>query len=295
MNLIQNIKKVVNKEKFDIPTIKEMKECELSNRKAQINPMGQIQFRAAITASGNTPTKIYGTESHTTATNLIEQLGIKYLTDLQANLTYPILNNTSTWADEVTNNYDGNSYTLSGLTLSPKRLVSCALYSKNVLLNSGYELEKEIENDIINDIYETVQETMFNDLYDANSGDSISISGNTDIIDMELSGATNKINNPIYLVSPTAASYLKSMKDGDTLIDQNGMIYGHQVIETPLLNGNKVIYGNFNKLLLGQWGTFDVTVDDVTRAKDGLIRLIINSYFNYGLLDSNSFLYATIS
>ncbi len=73
----------------------------------------------------------------------------------------------------------------------------------------------------------------------------------------------------------------------------NGMINGYKVVETPSLDGEKVIFGDFSKLLLGQFGGYDVTCDNVTMQHVATIKLIINSWWDWGKIDPNAFAFAT--
>ena len=133
---------------------------------------------------------------------------------------------------------------------------------------------------------------MFNDIYDAES--TTNLTSFDDVVALELAASNKKISNGVYLVSPIAASKLKKMKNGQMPVMVNGMINGYRVIETPSLDGEKVIFGDFTKLLLAQFGVgLDITVNDVTKQKDGIIELVINSYWDWGKADENAFVYGT--
>ena len=235
--------------------------------------------------------KTYGPQHQQRAWQLIDELGVKFLTDLRHNVKYPSIDNqNSVWR------VDGQTVepttTLNDVALTPRELLSIVDYSNEVVLSTDAELEKEIESDLIESIFEKVQETMFNDIYVSEG--ATTLSDFDGIVSFELAASNKKISNGVYLVSPTAASKLKKMKNGQMPVMVNGMINGYRVIETPSLNGEKVIFGDFSKLLLGQFGLgLDVTVDNVTKQAEGIIRLIINSYWDWDKLDENAFVYAT--
>ena len=291
MNLLKTINEVIRKETHDIETRKEQKKCAEINKRANINACGQLQIRT-ISASGNVGTQVNEPMTQQRPKNLIADLGVKYLPELASNFVYPILNgNESQWVGE---NEDGteNDVTFNSISLQPKRLVSYVEYSKDVILNPSTSVADAIQEDLINSIYDKVQYTMFNDIVD--SAATISISGADDVIEFEYSASTKDINNGVYLVSPLAAKRLKKIKNGDTPIYQNGTLNGYKVIETSSLEDNIIIFGDFNKLLLAQWGTLDVTIDDVTKANKGIIRLIINSFWNWGKIDNNAFAFGSV-
>ena len=289
MNLINTINTLINKREFDAKTKQEIKEANEINKRANIVSIGQIQMRA-ISANGNAPTKVMQPMAQQRAKNLIEELGIKYLTELSANFSYPILDGTqSKWVEEMEEITESET-SFKGLNLTPKRLGTYVEYSRDLVLNPSTNVAESIQEDLINSIYEKVQNTMFNDIY--NSFEPSQINTYSDIIDFEFKASQNKISNGVYIVSPNAAKALKLMKNGDTPIYTNGMINGNRVIETPSLEGNAVIFGDFTKMLLAQWGSIDITYDDVTKASKGIIRLIANSYWNWGAIDSNAFVVA---
>ena len=132
---------------------------------------------------------------------------------------------------------------------------------------------------------------MLNEIFDATT--ATTITDVDSIIAFELAASQQKINNGVYVVSPLAAAKLKKVMNGNTPIYQNGMIHGYRVVETPSLDGEKIIFGDFTKLLLGQWAGLDVTCDNITKQHLATIRLIINSWWNWGKIDPNAFAFAT--
>ncbi len=292
MNLLEKIQAVANK-KESREFQKENEKAREAFKRAQITPIGQIQTRGIITATNDIVGKQVGRpQTEQRPQNLIEELGIKFLSGLTSNFSYPCINgNTSEWVDETEEGNASNA-TFSSLQLRPKRLLSFVEYSNEVVLNPNTDVAGAIEEDLINSIWEKVQDTMFNDIF--NDDSAMTLSNYNDIVSFELTASQQKISNGIYIVSPIAASKLKTMLNGSMPIYFNGMINGHRVIETPSLEGEKVIFGDWSKLMLGQWGEgLDITVDNVTKQHLAIIKLIINSWWNWGMIDSNGFVFAT--
>ena len=71
------------------------------------------------------------------------------------------------------------------------------------------------------------------------------------------------------------------------------MINGYRMIETPSLSGEKIIFGDFSKLVIGQFGQTDFTIDSTTQAHNGIVRLIINTYWDWGVLDEDGLIFGT--
>lgn len=285
--LFQQIQDVLNKKQ--VRTDKDVK--DLFTR-AQITPIGQIQRRGVITAINHLVGKqVNRPQTEQRPQNLIEDLGVKYLTGLSSNFAYPLINGeTSEWVAETEQGNVTNTV-FEGLHLSPRRLLSYVEYSNEIVLNPNTDVAGAVEEDLINSVWDKVQTTMLNEIFD--NTNATTMTDVDSIIAFELAASQQKINNGVYLVSPIAASKLKKVMNGNTPIYQNGMIHGFRVIETPSLEGEKVIFADFSKLLLGQWGGLDITCDNVTAQNRGVIRLIINSWWNWGKIDPNAFAFAT--
>lgn len=259
-----------------------------------INPLGQIQTRSITgllldETNDAAAWKRIGVQHEQRAWPLIDELGIKLISDCQVRVVYPLINGNNTqWVEE--GQTIECSTTFDGARLSPRRLVSVVDYSNEVVLSTNAGLETEIESDLIESIFDTVQETMFNDIYVSES--ATTLSNFDDIVAFELAASQKKISNGVYLVSPIAASKLKKMKNGQMPVMINGMINGYRVIETPSLEGEKIIFGDFTKLLLCQFGIgLDITYDNITKIP--IIELVINSYWDWDKLDENAFVYGT--
>ena len=288
--LFEKIQQVVNK-KFSKDFEKENEKVKDLFTRAQITPIGQIQHRSVITANGNVGTQIARPEGQQRAANLIDELGVKFISGLSSNFSYPrIDNNTSVWVNE-TEEENVNNATFEGVTLTPRRLLTYLEYSNELILNPNTDVAGAIEEDMIGSIWEKVQATMFNDIY--TDATPTTLANYNDIVAFELAASQKKINGGVYVVSPTAASKLKKMMNGNTPVMVNGYMNGYRVIETPSLDGESIIFADWSKLLLGQWGALDITVDNVTKSPQGIVKLIINSYWDWGMIDPNGFVFAT--
>ena len=142
-------------------------------------------------------------------------------------------------------------------------------------------------------ILEEVESKAFNELYNAEG--ATTISSYSDLVDFEYNAATGKISNPIMLVSPLAAKKLKLMdNNGYPVVVGDRLITGKAFVETPLLSGEKVILGDFTKMVVGIWDKLsNYTFNPVSRAKDGLVEIIINSYFDAGAVNPDAFVFGT--
>ncbi len=227
--------------------------------------------------------------------NLFTRLGVKVLDKLTNNVGYPLINSQSTMELQETEDPQSFIDTLSfdSITLKPRRYFSYVEYDKLIFLSNEADVVGAMVEDLENSIIEKVEENAFNELF--NSESAISISDYSDIVDLELAAAQAKVNNPVYIVSPIAASKLKTMTNnvfpiwvGDKLIT------GKTIIETPLLSDEKIILGDFSRMVVGIWDKLSsYTFNPVTKAKDGIVEIIINSYWDAGSIDPNAFVFAS--
>ena len=81
-----------------------------------------------------------------------------------------------------------------------------------------------------------------------------------------------------------------------------GMLNGYRALRTNnipkgLQDGKDefgIVFGNWADYFLGQWGAIDMTVDPYTQATKGMVRLVINSYWNMGMIRPESFTIASM-
>lgn len=227
--------------------------------------------------------------------NLFNRLGVKVLDKLTNNVGYPLINSQSTMLLEETENPQSfiDSLSFDSITLKPKRYFSYVEYDRQIILSNDADVVGSMVEDLENSIVEKVEETAFNELF--NGDTAISIEDYSDIVALELAAAQAKINNPVYIVSPIAASKLKTMTNnvfpiwvGDKLIT------GKTIIETPLLSDENIILGDFSRMVVGIWDKMsDYTFNPISKAKDGIVQIIINSYWDAGIIDPNAFVFGS--
>jgi HK97 family phage major capsid protein len=107
----------------------------------------------------------------------------------------------------------------------------------------------------------------------------------------------NVYGDYVYVMSPSAKAKLRTMsKDtgsGLFVMDSTG-INGYQALSTNGVFTNGLIVGNWADYVIGQWGGIDITVDPYTQAANGMIRLVINAYFDGKPRRTQSFQIATV-
>ena len=75
-----------------------------------------------------------------------------------------------------------------------------------------------------------------------------------------------------YVTTPSIAGSLKStpLDEGSgIMINTNNTVNGYPIKQTNLITDKKTIFGNFEDVIVGMWGTLDLVVDTATRASKG--------------------------
>ncbi len=262
------------------------------NRRAQINPMGQVQIpmtelRSVINESG--ATLINGYEVTPTA-NIITRS--RFLEGLQANALYPIFRtNPSYWANEEQGDQD-----ITHVMLQPHRMFSELTYDLTLILSTDSSIQKALTEDLVNNIYAKVEATMLSDSDETNgnpkglfnfitptTADTLSI--NVFAV-MEKNFFASGAKQPIYIFSPSAFAKVKAtFKE----LFINGKFNDIEYVVTANMQSDYILLCDLNYLLVGLFGALDVVVDDVTKKREGKVRLICNSYWDWNITNANAF------
>ena len=243
---------------------------------------------------------------------VLGQLGATIVTGLTGNIVFPAYSgSTAAWAGENDEAADGAGTFSKTLTFSPKRITSMAVFSKQLLEQSSEDVEGIVRNTIINAISDKLEATAFGSaaksdtkpagLFNTHLGDGGAFTFGR-LVDMETKLATQNAlrGNLKYLMSPKLAG-----KGKQTLCDAGVpgyIIVNNETNGYPIIQSNNVaqglqtatneygmILGNWSDFFVGQWGALDITVDPYTLSGKALIRLVINTWFDFGTLREESF------
>ncbi len=262
------------------------------NKKAQINPIGQIQIpfkelRSVISDSAST--KVNGYEVTPTA-NVITRA--RMMEGLQANAKYPIFRtNCSRWENE-----SGDTHTTDSVTLSPHRMFSEISYSDTLIKSTDETLQNALSDDLLNNIYEKVESTLLSDK-SATDGNPLGLFNlitptTADTLTINVFANAEKefyksgAKQPIYIFSPSAFAKTK-----ETLKELfiNGKFDDIEYIVTNTMQDNYILLADLSYLLIGSFGSLDISVDDVTEKISGKTRLLLNSFWDWNVTNANAF------
>jgi hypothetical protein len=184
--------------------------------------------------------------------------------------------------------------------LIPKRLTTRVDISKQFLIQESKGAEEMLKRDIINSIYNKLEASIFSDTNTTGkpTGLFAGITALTnpiaygDLIALETELETANIpGNKYFVLSPYAKGLFKTTLKTAGLpgyFMEDNEINGYEGFSSSAVKNKGLLFGNFENLIIAQWGGFDITVDPYSQAANGMIRLVVSAYFNFGLRNANS-------
>ena len=252
---------------------------------------------------------------------VLAQAGARFMTGLVGNIQWPKYSGSNVrWADEVGNSEDGAGTFSKGNIHSPKRLTAHVDISKQLLIQENMSVDALLKQTIAIAISQKIESTAFgNHAHANNTPDGLFLNFSAaekdmswaEIVAMETSAdvANALYGNLAYIMRPELVGKAKTLvKDasgaGGFVIGENGkgMMNGYRAFRTTNMPtkigtgkaGHGIIFGNWYDFFIGQWGAIDMTVDPYTQANRGLVRLVINSYWDMGKVRNESFTIAAM-
>ena len=275
--------------------IAEMRKAGQSYSGQIVLPIESRNIQATVEGAGqeNVAEDKLGILEPLRANLVLVNAGASYMTGLVGNVSIPVYSGSNVgWAGEVDAATNGAG-TFTEVALEPKRLTAYIDVSKQFLIQDSNSAEEMLKRDIVAAISNKLEATILGTeagsttkpagMLNGVSADSNAITYE-DIVNMEATLEGANVSGEIkYIVSPTAKAVLKTTKidagSGKFAMEGNEM-NGYPVLCTSAVAGKGVIMGNFNDLVIGQWGGIDLTVDPYTQAANGKVRLVINAYFD---------------
>lgn len=314
ISLIKEIRSYVNTNTFSPEMIEMSKRGAEANQIAGQGCQGQISIPVEI-RSGYTVSDAGSSVVANDITNLLEplraknvlmQAGAKFITGLRNNVIFPSLGKQNVgWNTENGSAING----ASGITsqqMVPHRLTAYIDISKQFLMQESADCERVIREDLVRAINSKLEATILgveaddpaNFTFWTNGATVLPVSGFSDICTVEstFEGGDFDTANAKYLISPAAKGILrrmaKSTKSTQLLYEDGEIDSTPALVTSNVGNGTtdgNLIYGDFGNLVIGQWGSVDLSIDTVTKAITNEVRIVINTYFGVARLRPNAF------
>jgi HK97 family phage major capsid protein len=266
-----------------------------------LNYRGSIQ--ATVTGAGveNVETDKLEIISKLRNKLVLVEAGAQYLTNLVGNVSIPVYSGSDVgWSTE-----NGEATDAAGgftqVNYTPKRLTANLKISKQFLLQDANDAENLLRNDLINAISEKLESTLLgtsagSSTQPAGLGNILStpteIAAYADVIGLEGALESSNVYNYSYLLSPSMKAALRTMPKATgqaVFVYDNGEISGYKANSSNAVPTDYGYIGDWSDYVIAQWGGIDIVVDQYTLASQGLIRLVINTYFDGKPRRSSSF------
>ncbi|MFP4365529.1 MAG: phage major capsid protein [Bacteroidales bacterium] len=252
---------------------------------------------------------------------VLSQLGADFVTGLTGNVPFAsedVVASTS-WRTEVAENAESQP-TWEDKEMKPKRLSTYLDYSTQMVIQDSMGIENRLRNQLINAAAYSLHLGAIKGVNE-NSVEIDGILGTAGIGDVsigtnggditwakvvELETAIAMENADIgalgYLTNARVKGALKTTKKDDgsgIFLMENESLNGYRVGITNLVPGDgtkgtgsylsTLIFGNFNDLIIGQWGGLDIILDPYTQARKATVRLTLNAFYDVLVLRPESF------
>lgn len=252
---------------------------------------------------------------------VIIQAGARLMTGLQGNLSIPRkTSGAAVWEGEVDNGADFGM-SLDAVTMSPKRLGAYQTLSKQLLIQSSYAVEQMLRDDMSTMIARGVDDAAIEGGAASTPTGIIATSGIgsvaggatgaaptwANIVSLEKEVAIDNADLAAlaFLTNPKVRAKLKATavgtdqrmvwaESGNTLMGYNAFVTTQvpSDLDKSTTTGvcSAIIFGNFNDLIIGQWGNgLDVVVDPYSAAISAQVKVYTNSWWDVGIRHAQSF------
>lgn len=241
---------------------------------------------------------------------VLVQAGATFLTGLKGDVSIPKYSGTAAlWKGENAVAVDGAGAT-SEVTMSPKRLTCFIDVSKTFIEQDTLNAEAMLLNDIVKAISNKLEATVFG----AEAGSATQpaglfylVSGSTvkgaaswaNVVALETAVGSANIDytNAKYITNAAGAGKLKTAAKASNaalFVMEGGQANGYNVLVTnSILNTisggtanytggteSAIAFGDWSQVVVGQWGSIDLIVDNLTQATYNNVRIVVNAQFD---------------
>ena len=274
----------------------EMQRANLSYNGSIVIPMNyRASIQATVSGAGieNVETEKLDIIGKLRNKLVLVQAGAQYLTNLVGNVSIPVYSGSNVaWAAETGAAPDAGG-TFLQVNYAPKRLTANLKISKQFLLqDTSGSAESLLQADLVAALQEKLETTFLgatagSATTPAGLGAGITpeaIAAYADIVNVEADLEALNVHNLKYVLSPSLKAFLRSLpkEAGQALFvyDDKGEIAGNKTLSTSSVPADTGYVGDWSDFVIAQWGALDMLVDPYTLADSGLIRIIVNSYWD---------------
>ena len=251
--------------------------------------------------SGYVPTNVPGVIEALRAPTMIETLGATTIYGATGNLKFPRVSNKAIGTEATEIEGDSNStLAMDELTLSPIRVANKTLFSKQLILQGGNQVDTLIARELQAGINETIDKAAFAKAAAATqtAGAGAALTA-ADLFELEKAvlAAGGNFADCKWAMSPTG---WKVSRDLATVASIDAFWKGQSfdgfpAVATPNLvdgtaSAGDIIFGDFAKgLVLAYFGGLDLLVDPYSNAGTAQIALHLNKFYDVDVRQAGAF------
>ena len=240
------------------------------------------------------------------AKSIIFDIGARRMSGLVGDVAIPALNakTTAYWVAENGAPTEG-APTVRQITMSPKTVGCYVDLSRKLMLQSDPSAEGIFRGDMVAQIASAIDSAAINGSGSSNQPTGILNTSGIGSVALGTNGAAPtwasvvnlikeiaiddaEVGSRAFLTSPAGAGKLRSTAkvsgtDSKMILDDRSELFGYRVISSSLVPSNltkgtgsslsAMIFGNFNDLVIGEWGGLDVLFDPYTGSSTGSMRV----------------------
>lgn len=249
-----------------------------------------------------------------------ERLGVHVMAGLEGNIVIPRQTATATAysVPEITG-LTISTQALDQISMTPHRVGAYNQYSKQLILQSSIDVENFIRDDLTKVIALDWDRIILNG--QGSASEALGIMNTPGIGSMTFGGAASWANivlfetiiaamnadvaNMAYVTDPTAKGKLKTAAKlftgattvaafplwdgnlGDSTAD--GVMNGYRAAATNQMPNHQLLFGNFEDVILGLWGGYDVVVNPYSLDTNAEVRITVNTWGDVTVRHPQSF------
>ena len=221
--------------------------------------------------------------------------GATMLRGLQGNVVIPkkTAASAAAWIATEGGNSGESEFTVGSVTMSPKVIGGHTEMTRLMLQQSSLDVENLVRNDLSEAIALAIDLGAL--AGSGSSGQPTGISATSGINTTTFAAATPTFSELVamesavsadnalqgslkYIAKPSDWGTLKSVDKasgfGQMIVGADGQINGYDVVRSNQVTAGDYYFGNFADLLIGLYGSLDITVDPYTHSKSGTIRVV---------------------
>lgn len=272
---------------------KEYRSMGLSTSGNLILPSALMQKRANVNENGTAGVQVLGFAEALHAASIARQLGVRFVNLVQDGKFVIMSPTTTTWEGEVDANADGGQ-ALTTVSITPKRLATKVLLSKQLINQHTASVENMFVADIVKSVAAKLDYSLFNDDgFTEHAGNGVT--AQSDSVVSELMGAmveklmvANAATNNMKFAASAglfAEIHTSTQISAVTPLLNNGRAFNYEVLFSSQIADNgsaqeQIYLADWSNFVIGQWGGLDILVDPYTAADTGQVKLVLNSYWD---------------